>query len=95
MNLLELLPPLIYLSLGESRIVACHFPILSWRNMHHGSWMLHGHSHGRLDNTGAGKRLDVGVDAAGCCVPLSLEQIQALMEVQEFKDRPERTLISN
>lgn len=47
-------------------IVLCHYPIASWNGMSHGSWMIHGHTHGtyelgRPENTTA-KILDVGVD---------------------------------
>lgn len=42
-------------------VVMFHFPIASWHKQHHGSWHLHGHSHGSyLD--GKGKILDVGLD---------------------------------
>ena len=45
-------------------IVLSHFPILSWDRMAHGSWHLHGHCHGSIDNTwnATGLRLDCGVD---------------------------------
>lgn len=46
---------------SKQKIVMCHFPIISWNNMAHGSWMLHGHCHGNLHDFG-GKMLDVGID---------------------------------
>jgi calcineurin-like phosphoesterase family protein len=42
------------------KIVMCHFAFRSWNAMHHGSWNLHGHSHGNLPPQGM--QLDVGVD---------------------------------
>lgn len=41
-----------------------HFPIASWRNQSHGSWHLHGHSHGNYADSDKGKILDVGLDSA-------------------------------
>lgn len=43
------------------RIMLCHYPMQTWRASCHGSWHLHGHSHGNLEPIG--KRLDVSVDA--------------------------------
>lgn len=42
----------------------CHYPMGSWRNMSHGSWHIHGHSHGHYRNGGEGRILDVGIDSA-------------------------------
>lgn len=42
------------------RAVLFHYPIYSWNNCHHGSFHLHGHTHGSV-NLG-GKSLDVGID---------------------------------
>lgn len=51
-------------------VVLSHFPILSWNHMGHGSWMLHGHCHGKLHDINwieenlykEGKILDVSFD---------------------------------
>jgi len=61
-------------------IVLCHFPILSWDGMAHGSWHLHGHCHGSLKDTGA-LRMDVGVDPNDW-FPVSLEEVQAKMALR-------------
>jgi len=58
-------------------IVLCHFPILSWDNMSHGSWHLHGHCHGSLPETKM-MRLDVGVDT-NQLNPYSYEEIKKIM----------------
>jgi calcineurin-like phosphoesterase family protein len=59
----EVLQPLVYLRHESYRINLCHFPIESWRNMHHGAWHLHGHSHGTLKRI-LPRRMDVGIDCA-------------------------------
>lgn len=66
-------------------IVLCHFPILSWDGMAHGSWHLHGHCHGSIDRTwnSTGLRMDVGVDAEGInWSPISLEEVQNRMALR-------------
>ncbi len=43
------------------RLVLCHYPFRTWRDMGKGVIDLHGHSHGRLKP--APRQYDVGVDA--------------------------------
>lgn len=48
-------------------LVMFHFPLLTWHKGHKGSIMLHGHTHGNIDNKNVAdgvKRIDVGVDSA-------------------------------
>lgn len=61
-------------------IVLSHFPLLSWDGMAHGSWHLHGHCHGSIDNTfnAKGTRKDVGVDTNNL-YPYSYEEIKKIM----------------
>lgn len=81
---------------GQS-IILCHFPILSWDGMAHGSWMLHGHCHGGLDHNlnATGLRLDVGVDSHNW-YPISLEDVWAklalrtVVPVDHHKPEPKR-----
>lgn len=58
-------------------IALMHFPILSWENMHHGTWHLHGHCHGNLEKS-KGMRMDVGVDTNNL-YPYSYEDIKKEM----------------
>ena len=61
---------------SRQKIMLCHYPMLSWRTSHHGSWHLHGHVHGRM----AIRRgcLDIGVDATNF-IPISEEEIPHLI----------------
>ncbi len=66
------------------KIHLCHYPLLSWRALHHGSIHLYGHSHGMyercLDEMFPGRRaMDVGIDAefqrTGNWLPVSLDEV--------------------
>lgn len=46
----------------NQKLVLCHFPMISWNKMGHGSWMIHGHCHGNLKYPFTGRILDAGVD---------------------------------
>lgn len=46
--------------------VLCHFPMVAWNRRMHGSLMIHGHTHGALDEVNKQSeelRVDVGFDA--------------------------------
>jgi len=60
---------------GRQLYVMSHYPMLSWNKGHHGSLMLHGHSHGSVNAENAGtNRYDVGVDSNDYR-PISLDEI--------------------
>lgn len=63
---------------GKTRIVLCHYAMLTWNGSFRGSWMLHGHSHGTLTPNYDRKITDVGVDSWGY-KPVSFSQLQAEM----------------
>ena len=67
-------------------IVFCHFPFAVWDRAFHGSYHLHGHSHGRYNANG--KILDVGVDCHNY-TPISLDNaihiIDAKVRIEEDK----------
>lgn len=50
------------ISLGNVKTVMCHYPFMTWNKSHHGSYNLHGHSHGKRGDQGPVLRIDVGVD---------------------------------
>lgn len=55
-----------------TKLVLCHYPFRTWRNMGKGWVNLHGHSHGRLKPLP--RQFDVGVDAWDFR-PVRLEQM--------------------
>jgi calcineurin-like phosphoesterase family protein len=62
-----------------------HYPIYEWNRGHHGSFMLHGHSHGNCRYPWPNQRriMDVGVDCHPNNEPFSFEEI-----AQALKKRP-------
>ena len=68
----------------KHKIILFHYPISVWNGMHHGSWCLHGHSHGTHANswpnsTAHGKIMDVGVDCNNC-KPFHYDEIAKIMD---------------
>jgi len=55
------------IKIGDQIVFLSHYLHKSWPRSHYGSWHLHGHHHGRMENyaAGEGKILDVGVDGHG------------------------------
>lgn len=70
-----------YITVDKQKIVLFHYPIRSWRSNHHGSWHLHGHSHGSLTDVG-GYSMDVGVDCTEYR-PISFEEVRLYMAGRE------------
>jgi calcineurin-like phosphoesterase family protein len=55
----------------------CHFPLEQWNRNHHGSFHLHGHTHGNSRQVPC--RMDVGVDAVGyqpICIDECIETLR-------------------
>ena len=71
--------------IGEQRkkkIVLCHYPFMTWNGAHHGSWHLHGHCHGNLEESRT-TRIDVGVPCWDY-FPVDLGAITVIMK--SFRD---------
>lgn len=71
-------------SVGDQKIVLCHYPFKTWDGSHRGSWNLHGHSHGTMPRDFTAKQIDVGVDVWGFA-PISFEEVSHEMERSVFK----------
>lgn len=48
------------ITVNGQKIVLFHYRMVVWNRSHHGSWALHGHSHGTLPVTTTAKTFDVG-----------------------------------
>lgn len=68
--------------INKQPIVLSHYPLVSFNGQSIGSWMIHGHCHGKLNNTPIGQELykakitDVGVE--NCPSPVSLAELRNL-----------------
>jgi calcineurin-like phosphoesterase family protein len=58
-------PGILEYRVDNQAVVLCHYPLYSWRWSSYGAWMLHGHSHGRVQHPEHILSLDVGVDTWG------------------------------
>jgi calcineurin-like phosphoesterase family protein len=80
------------IKIADQKAILCHYPFMTWNGRHHGSWDLHGHSHGSLPKDMMSKRLDIGVDAVADLLsldgirhpmdyrPISYDEVAAQME---------------
>ena len=53
----------------DTKVCMMHYSLLCWNRQKHGSVLIHGHSHGRLEPVG--RMLDVGWDSVGEIITLS------------------------
>lgn len=67
---------------NKQKIVLSHYSHRVWNNIHHGAWMLFGHSHGNL-KTAEGKTMDCGFDTHPEFRPYSYEEIKIIMNTKE------------
>ena len=62
----------------RNHLILDHYAMRTWRNSHHGSWHIYGHSHGQLPDDPASLSFDIGVDCHDF-KPLNLQQISEIM----------------
>lgn len=48
--------------IDRQKIILNHCRMYTWPNSNHGSWNIHGHSHGALDKAPWGKTIDVSIN---------------------------------
>lgn len=65
------------LKIDGQKIALCHYAFRVWNCSHHGSWNLHGHSHGNLRDTNM-QQMDVGVDPNGY-IPVGIDRVREYM----------------
>jgi len=65
------------------RVMLCHYPMRTWRASCHGSWHIHGHSHGNLSPFGLS--LDAGVDCHNF-YPLSEREIVSILSARQKRN---------
>lgn len=86
--LFEMITPALdlYVKDGKHHQLIClfHYPIHEWNQCHRGSWMLHGHSHGRDTYDKTYKILNVGINLWDY-KPISYEQVKIVMAGKDLK----------
>ena len=71
---------------ANNTLVLCHYPIISWNQMHHGSFMLHGHQHLKGERKfGQGKRMDIGLCGSEDFRPYHIEEIVDLLSKRQYE----------
>lgn len=82
--------------IGGQSMTLCHYAFRTWDKAHHGTWMLHGHSHGTLPDYNAivqgshgykgqmlFKTMDVGIDTHPEFRPYHFDEIRRIMDKRE------------
>jgi len=72
---------------NKTKICLFHYGCRVWNKSHHGSYLLYGHSHGRLEPFG--KSVDVGVDAKFITTdyrPIHVDEIHDYMRRRNFEN---------
>lgn len=63
----------------NNMIVLSHYAMRTWNKQHRGSWMLYGHSHGKLPDDPTSLSFDVGVDCHDMQL-ISFGMVQKIMK---------------
>jgi len=71
------------ISISGQKICLFHYRMVVWNRSHHGSWALHGHSHGTLPVTYTAKTFDVGTMCWGYR-PISYDEVAVEMAKHSF-----------
>ena len=81
------------ITIEKQMLFGFHYCCKTWPRSHYGSWHIHGHSHGGLNDyaAGEGKIYDVGVDINNF-TPISYDQIIEIMKTRplNFNDLKRR-----
>jgi calcineurin-like phosphoesterase family protein len=83
---------ILYASIESTRLVICHYPMLSWMGSMKGALMLYGHHHGRIPANS--QSMDCGVDVLGLA-PVRLSTIKAHLAAAPPRVDPEGREFSN
>lgn len=59
-----------------------HYPIMNWKNRHHGAYHFFGHVHGGFNHLSLGRALDVGWDSVGKII--SIEEARDYVKNNPF-----------
>lgn len=78
---------LLDLTIEKQALTLCHYPLLTWDRGGNGAWMLHGHSHGTLEEMPNVARCDVGVDVWDH-FPVHWEDVQKKMATKHLEKGP-------
>lgn len=75
-----------------------HFPLYTWEDMHKGSYMLHGHEHGNINEDNMDiRRLDVGIDSAllitGEYRPFDVEEIHKILSKRPMVEKGHHKIV--
>lgn len=81
----NLVRDVVYFKMEGHKFFLSHYPHISWRGSHRGSFHLHGHVHGALGHVADNvRRMDVGSNVIGY-KPISLAEVVDTLSCKEFK----------
>ena len=68
----------------NEQLVLCHYPLHVWQNHHRGTWHVHGHTHGKLNDPTFYQRkvMDVGIDTHPDFRPYSFDELKEILDAR-------------